>query len=72
MTNQIKEIKTLLENVPADTFDADHFAEWFVQGEISTKEAKALRDDQVVAVEENLRSRFSDLAALEFIFLVLS
>jgi hypothetical protein len=66
------ELKEILKNVPTDTFDADHFAEWFVQGEISVKEAKALRDEQVVEVEENLRSRFSDLAALEFVELVLS
>lgn len=47
-----------------DTFDADHFAEWFIQGELTDDDISKLTGEQLDAVSENIRHRWGARAAL--------
>ena len=60
-------MKNLLNQIAqldnADTFDAEHFAEWFIEGSLSDDDIAALTGEQMDAVAENIQSRWGDADA---------
>ena len=47
----------------SDTFNAELFAEWFIDGELADKDIAALSGEQVDAVAENILQRWGAVDA---------
>ncbi len=54
-----------------ELFDADIFAEWFINGELTQDKITGMSDSHILAVGENLLQRFSEKDQLDWFGFVL-
>lgn len=63
-----EDIQKALSREPESTFDADHHAEWFVNGEVTREMLIRLTDEQIIEVGDNLEKRWSEDKKLDWFF----
>lgn len=68
---KLTDLKTILSETHENTFDAEHYSEWFMNGELPVDKIISLTDDEIVEVGDVLEVRWDDESKLKWFEYVL-